>query len=252
MDVELKEEERLDDLQCGGLKIIQSPRLFSFGIDAVLLANFARIKPGDTVVDLGTGSGVIPLLLACKTAASKIYGLEIQREMADMARRSVMLNDLEGRVDIIEGDIRKADGILGISLADAVISNPPYRKAGSGHVSPSDARAIATYELKCTLDDVVNAASALLKNKGRFYMIHRPARLADAICGMRKAGIEPKRLRMVQPFADKKPVMFLIEGIKGAQPHMDIMPALIIYGAEGMYTDEIYGIYGMEVPEHGG
>jgi tRNA1Val (adenine37-N6)-methyltransferase len=203
-------------------------------------------------VDLGTGSGVIPLLLACKTEASKIYGLEIQREMADMARRSVILNDLEGRVDIIEGDIRKAGGILGMSLADAVISNPPYRKAGSGHISPSDTRAIATYELECTLDDVVKAASTLLKNKGRFYMIHRPVRLADAVCGMRKAGIEPKRLRMVQPFADKKPAMFLIEGIKGAQPHMDIMPALIIYDAEGMYTDEIYGIYGMGVPDYDG
>lgn len=251
MDVELKEGERLDDLQCGGLKIIQSPRLFSFGIDAVLLANFARIKPGDIVVDLGTGSGVIPLLLTCKTAASKIYGLEIQHEMADMAQRSVRLNDLEGRVDIIEGDIRKVGDRMGMSSVDAVISNPPYRKAGSGHVSPSDARAIATYELECTLDDVIKAASTLLKNKGRFYMIHRPARLVDAICGMRKAGIEPKRLRMVQPFADKKPTMFLIEGIKGAHPHIDIMPTLIIYEAEGIYTDEIYRIYGMEVPEHG-
>jgi len=189
----------------------------------VLLANFARIKSQDVVVDLGTGSGVIPLLLAGKTQASRIYGLEIQADMADMARRSAVMNNLEDRVQIIYGDIKEADKLLGKGIADAVVSNPPYRKAGSGHVSPSDARALATYELACTLEDVIKAAAALLKNKGRFYMIHRPTRLADVICFMRMYNIEPKRLRMVHPLEGNKPNMFLIEAIKGAKPHLDVM-----------------------------
>lgn len=251
LEYELKAGERIDDLQCKGLRIIQHPRLFCFGIDAVLLANFARIKSQDVVVDLGTGSGVIPLLLAGKTQASRIYGLEIQADMADMAWRSTVMNNLEDRVHIVCGDIKDADKLLGKGIADAVVSNPPYRKAGSGHVSPSDARALATYELACTLEDVIKAAAALLKNKGRFYMIHRPARLADTVCLMRMYGIEPKRLRMVHPLADDKPNMFLIEAIKGAKPYLDVMAPLIIYDTDRRYTAEIYKIYGMEEEEHG-
>jgi len=251
MDAKLRPGERVDDLQCGGLKIIQNSRFFSFGIDAVLLANFAHVRTEDIVVDLGTGSGVIPLLLACKTKASKIYGIEINSDMVDMAKRSVKMNSLDDRIDIIEGDLKEISCYLDKNSVDVAVSNPPYRKMHSGYISPSNARAIATYEIKCTLEDIAESAAFVLKNKGRFYMCQRSARLADSICAMRANGIEPKRLRMVQPFVNKKPNIFLIEGVKGAKPFIEVMPTLVIYDEDGNYTDEIYRIYGMEADKHG-
>lgn len=242
--VELREGERFDDLQRNGYEIIQNPEKFCFGMDAVLLSGFADVKNGGTAVDLGTGTGIIPILMAAKTQASHITGLEIQAESAEMAERSVIHNRLEDRIDIVNGDIKDIKNLFKAGSCDTVTSNPPYMIGGHGLKNPDAPKAIARHEVLCTLEDVVAAAGFLLKQQGAFYMVHRPFRLVDIFEKMRKYKIEPKRMRMVHPFADKEPNMVLIEGRKGGNVQLTVESPLIVYSEVGKYTQEIYDIYG--------
>jgi tRNA1Val (adenine37-N6)-methyltransferase len=242
--IHLKENERLDDLQRNGYKIIQNPEKFCFGMDAVLLSGFARVKSGAKVLDMGTGTGIIPILLEAKTKASHISALEIQEESADMARRSVELNGLGDKIDIIIGDIKEADTIFELSSFDAITCNPPYMIGQHGITNPDAPKAIARHEIMCTLDDVVRNASRLLKPGGSFFMVHRPFRLAEIINVMTSYKLEPKRMQLVYPYIDKEPNMVLIEGCRGGKPRMTVEKPLIVYKAPNVYTDEIYDVYG--------
>ncbi len=240
----LKSGERLDDLQRNGYQIIQDPERFCFGMDAVLLSSFAEAFPSDRVLDLGTGTGIIPILMAAKTKAKEFYGLEIQEDSADMALRSVKLNGLEDRVHITIGDIKEAGKIFEAASFDVITTNPPYMVKGHGMTNPDSPKAIARHEILCDLDDVMRAAKVLLHTGGKFYMVHRPYRLAEIICAMRENKIEPKRIRMVHPFVDKEPNMVLIEGIRDAKPRMIVEPPMIIYEKPGVYTAELAETYG--------
>lgn len=242
--ISLKPGERLDELQRKNYKIIQNTNQFCFGMDAVLLSGFARVFPGETVLDLGTGTGVIPLLLEAKTKGKHFTGLEIQADSVDMAKRSVILNGLEEKIDIVQGDIREASKIFGTASFDVVTSNPPYMNHSHGLVNPNSAKAIARHEILCTLEDVIRETAAVLKSGGRFYMVHRPFRLADIInvCCLYK--LEPKRMRLVYPYIDKEPNMVLMECVKGGGRNLSVEAPLIVYKEPGHYTDEILDIYG--------
>ena len=246
MDTNLKSEERLDDLQVNGYEIIQHTGKFCFGMDAVLLANFARVKKNERALDMGTGTGIIPILLTAKTEGESFVGLEIQEESADMARRSVAHNHLEEKVEIVTGDIKEAAEIFGPVSFDVITVNPPYMIGQHGIANPSDAKAIARHEVLCTLDDILRESAKLLKFKGRFYMVHRPFRLAEILSKMVAVGIEPKRMRMVHPFLDKEPNMVLIEGARGGNSRMTVEPPLIVYKEVGVYNDELLAEYGMK------
>lgn len=236
--------ERLDDLERNHLKIIQNPEKFCFGMDAVLLSGFARVREGETAVDLGTGTGIIPILLSAKTAGRHFTGLELQPESADMARRSVEYNGLEQRIRIAEGDIREASAIFGASVFDVVTTNPPYMTDCHGIVNPDLPKAIARHEIRCTLEDVVREGAKLLKPGGRFYMVHRPFRLAEIIQTLTKYRLEPKRIKFVHPFADREPNMVLFECVRGGKPRVRVEAPLIIYTEPGKYTPEIAELYG--------
>ena len=245
MDNLVRSDERVDDLQINGYKIIQHPDKFCFGMDAVLLSAFATVNEGERVLDLGTGTGILPILLEAKTEGEHFTGLEIQSESAEMANRSVILNNLQDKIDIIEGDIKEASKIFGKASMNVVTSNPPYMTNHHGLKNPNDAKAIARHELLCSLEDVVRETSALLKQMGRCYFVHRPFRLVEIITLMRQYKLEPKRMRLVYPFVDKEPNMVLIEGVKGGGPQLTVEKPLIVYDAPGEYTKEIYEIYGM-------
>lgn len=246
MTENLKPEERLDDLQVNGYEIIQHPGKFCFGMDAVLLSNFARVKKDERALDLGTGTGIIPILLTAKTEGESFVGLEIQEESADMARRSVTHNHLEEKIDIVTGDIKEAAEIFGPVSFDVITTNPPYMIGHHGIANASDTKAIARHEVLCTLDDILRESAKILKPKGRFYMVHRPFRLAEILSKMVEAGIEPKRMRMVHPFIDKEPNMVLIEGSRGGNSRMTVEPPLIVYKEVGVYNDELLIEYGMK------
>ncbi len=243
MMTKIKEGERLDDLGRKGYQIIQDPKRFCFGIDAVLLTGFARVKDGDTVLDLGTGTGIIPILLEAKTGASHLTGLEIQPESADMAKRSVCYNELEKKIDIVEGDIKNASEIFGRGSFDVVTCNPPYMIGAHGLTGGNESKTIARHEVLCTFEDVAREAAAVLKPGGMFYLVHRPFRLVELLGTMTKYRLEPKRMKFVHPFVDKEPNMVLIEAKKGARSRVEIEPPLIVYKSPGVYTDEIYDIY---------
>ncbi|WP_029323613.1 tRNA1(Val) (adenine(37)-N6)-methyltransferase [Butyrivibrio sp. AE3004] len=240
----LKSGERLDDLQKNGLMIIQDPERFCFGIDAVLLSGFAFAASGDKVLDLGTGTGIIPLLMAAKTDADSLIGLEIQQDSADMAMRSVKYNGLEERVQIVHGDIKEADKIFEPASFDVITTNPPYMIKGHGITNEESPKAIARHEILCDLNDVMLAAKKLLHPGGRFYMVHRPFRLAEIFLCMCKNRIEPKRIRMVHPYVDKEPSMVLIEGLRDGKSRIKVEPPLIIYDAPGKYSKEMADNYG--------
>lgn len=240
----LKPNERIDDLQRNNYRIIQDPERFCFGMDAVLLSGFAKAKEGDHVIDLGTGTGIIPILMEAKTKASNLVGLEIQPESADMAQRSVELNHLEKKIRIVTGDIREASSIFGAATFDVVTSNPPYMTEHHGITNEKSPKAIARHELLCTLEDVICQAAKLLRPGGSFYMVHRPFRLVDIMVLMRGYHLEPKRMKLVYPYIDKDPNMVLIEGLRGGRPRMTVEKPLIVYKEPGVYTDEIYEIYG--------
>ena len=217
--------ERVDDLQ-NGLYVIQNPEKFCFGMDAVLLSGFADIRQNEKVLDMGTGTGIIPFLLKAKDKGSHLTGLEIQEECADMARRSVSYNHLEA------------------ASFHAVTSNPPYMIGQHGLQNPYMAKAIARHEILCTLEDVVSQAAAVLKDRGRFYMVHRPFRLAEIFQVLMKYKLEPKRMQLVYPYIDREPNMVLIEARKGGNSRITVERPLIVYEKPGVYTSDILEIYG--------
>lgn len=247
MKPELKVGERLDDLHLKGLMIIQNPLQFCFGVDAVLLADFAKAGKEDKIADLGTGTGIIPLMMYGKFEPKEIVGLEIQPESVDIAKRSVAFNDLETKIEIRLGDIKEAVNLLPLAYYDIVVSNPPYMNSGNGLVSSGEAKAIARHEIHCTLDDVVLAAAKIVKVGGRFCMIHRPHRLAEIFVTLRKYQLEPKRMRMVHSFANQEATMVLIESVRQGKPFMRVEPPLIIYKEKNVYHDEIFDIYGYNI-----
>ena len=240
--MELKSYERLDDLQIKGLFIIQDTRGFCFGTDAVLLSDFAEIKKGARVLDMCTGTGIIPLLLSAKTEAAHITGVEILGSVAETAQRSVLYNKITN-IDIVQGDIKNSVGLFGKGVFDAVTCNPPYKKAGSGLVNPNDAKAVSRHEIFCSLEDVISQASAVLKDGGKLFLIHRPARLAEIIAVMKEYSLEPKRMRLVAPSEGKAPNLVLIEAVKGGGSFLKVMPTLNMYKPDGVYTDELLRIY---------
>lgn len=238
------EEERIDDLQLKGLKIIQNPKWFCFGIDAVLLSDFARVKKKDKIVDLGTGTGIIPLLMYGRYEPAKITGVEIQNDVAQMAKRSIKLNELEDRIEIFIGDIKNCYEHIGLNCIDVVVSNPPYKKGDTGLISPDENKSISRSEILIKLDELILTASKLLKTGGKFYMIHRPERLKDIIVGLDKHNFTTKKIRFVHPKVNKSPNMMLIEAVKAGGEFLKIEEPLYIYNEDGSYTDEINRIYG--------
>lgn len=240
----LLENERVDDLQRNNLKIIQKTDGFCFGMDAVLLSSFANVKRGEKVLDLGTGTGIIPLLLSAKTAGEHFTALEIQPEIAKMAARSVAMNHLEEKIEIVNGDIKEASRIFGAASFDVVTTNPPYMNDAHGLKNPTEVKAISRHEVLCTLDDVVREGAKVLKSGGRMYMVHRPHRLIEIITAMKQYKLEPKRMCMVHPFKDKEANMVLIEAVKGGGSWLKMEAPIIVYKEPGVYTDEIYDIYG--------
>ena len=245
MEVKLQSGEQIVDLERNGYKIIQNRERFCFGMDAVLLTGFAKVGKGERALDLGTGTGIIPILLEAKTEGQDFEALEIQPESAEMARRSVMLNNLQERIKIVDGDIKEASKIFGAASFNVVTTNPPYMTENHGVKNPDEPKAIARHEVLCTLEDIIRESARILKAGGRFYMVHRPFRLAEILTAMCEAKLEPKRMRLVYPYVDKEPNMVLIEGIRGAKSRMTVDPPLIVYEKDGSYTREILEYYGM-------
>lgn len=243
LDIILKENETIDDLQYKGLRIIQKKDGFRFGLDAVLLANFADVKKNDTVIDLGSGTGIIPILIAGKTEAKSVIGLEIQEEMAEMAQRSVSMNGLDNRVRIVCGDIKESVELFGASRFNTVVSNPPYMNCGAGLINTGDSKAISRHEIKCTLEDVIKSAAKLLVTGGQLAMVHRPNRLVDIVWLMRKYSIEPKYMRFVHPSPYKKANLLLIKGTRQGGVELKMLEPLYVYDENGEYSGEINDIY---------
>ena len=242
--INLKENERIDDLEFKGLKIIQNTKGFCFGIDSVLLSDFSKeIKEDSTVVDLGTGTGIISLLLCKKTKLKKIYGVEIQEDVAEMANRSILLNKLEDKFQIINKNLKNIFEVLDQNTIDVIVTNPPYLKLNSGAKNEEKRKLISRHEVECTLEDVVNVSYKLLKSKGEFYMVHRAERIVDILYMLRKYKLEPKKIRFIHSKSEKEPNLVLIKSIKNAGNHLKIEKPLIIYNNDGTYTDEILKIY---------
>ncbi|MCR5507093.1 MAG: tRNA1(Val) (adenine(37)-N6)-methyltransferase [Lachnospiraceae bacterium] len=246
MTIDLKDGERIDDLQRNGYKIIQNGNKFCFGMDAVLLSGFADAMEGEKVLDIGTGTGIIPILMEAKTDGAHFTGLEIQEASAEMAERSVRLNGLEDKIEIVCGDINNTSNLWKTGDFDVITTNPPYMINSHGLKSDNMEKSIARHEICCTLEDIVRESSRLLKIKGRFYMVHRPFRLVGIFTTLAKYRLEPKRMRLVYPFADKEPNMVLIEALKDGNPRLTVEKPLIVYKEPGVYTDEIYEIYGYD------
>lgn len=238
----LKPNERLDDLQRDGLKIIQNKTMFSFGVDAVLLASSVIAKASDRILDLGTGTGIIPLLLSAKTDAKEIVGVEIQPYVADMARRSVELNNLQDKIQIVGEDfidyVKSKQGYY-----DIVVSNPPYFKSGGGIISGNEYKMISRHEIKMNVQSLFESASLALRNRGIFYLIHRPDRLVDVLYHARQNSLEPKRARFVASRIGEAPKLVLIQCIKGAGKELRWEKPIHIYDEDGNYTQEIHQIY---------
>lgn len=243
-DACLKENERIDDLERNGYGIIQKTDGFRFGMDAVLLSGFARILPGEDVLDLGTGTGIIPILLEAKTEGKHFTGLEIQEEVADMARRSVALNHLEGKIDIVTGDIKEADRLFKLASFDVITANPPYMNHTHGLKNPEEMKAVSRHEVLCTLNDVIGKGAKLVRPGGRFYLVYRPRRLVELINTLCRHGMEPKRMKFVHPFIQKEANMVLVEAVRGGKPMMNVEKPIIVFREPGVYSDEIREVYG--------
>ena len=246
MNVEIKANERVDELGRNGYRIIQNPDRFCFGMDAVLLSDFAKVKEGDKVLDFCTGTGIVPILMEAKTKAAHFIALEIQEDSAEMARRSVSLNHLEEKIEIITGDIKDADRIFEAASFHAVTCNPPYMIGQHGLVNPDSPKAIARHEILCTLDDIVKHTARVLVPGGSFYLVHRPFRLVEIMTTLTKYKLEPKRMQLVYPYVDKEPNMVLIQAIKGGKSRITVEKPLIVYENPGVYTKDILEIYGIE------
>ena len=238
------DDERIDDLQCKGYQLIQKPQGFCFGVDAVLLSSFVKVKPGQRVLDLCTGSGVIPILLAAKTEGEHFTGLELQKEYADMAGRSVSLNNLEDKIDIICGDVKDGKKLFEPASFPVVTVNPPYMTDNHGLKNVYEPKTIARHEVALCLEDVVSLAGYVLPESGNFFMIHKPFRLAEIFDVMKAYHIEPKRMRLIHPYIDKEPTMVMVQGTKGGRQRITVEPPLIIYREPNVYSDEIHEIYG--------
>lgn len=245
----LRAGERLDDLQLNNFFIIQNPEKFCFGMDAVLLSHFASVPKNALVLDLGTGTGILPILLAAKTDAEHFDALEIQEESVDMAKRSVELNGLKDRIRIVTGDIKEASSIFKKGTYDVIVCNPPYMENNHGLKNPELPKAIARHEILCKLEDILREASLLLKPKKSLFMVHRPYRLVEIFDKMRQSGLEPKRMCMVHPYLDKEPNMVLLEAVKDGNPMLKTDPPLIVYETPGKYTEALLNFYG-ESPSH--
>ena len=245
MDIKLNKDERSDDLGLKGLKIIQNSKWFCFGIDSVLLSDFSKnIKKDSRVIDLGTGTGIISILLCGKTELKNIVGVDIQENVCEMANRSILLNELQNRAEIVCDNITNMRNRYDTCSFDVVVTNPPYKKNNTGIKNGEKQKEISRHEIYADLDDFLKTAFYLLKDKGEFYMVHRPERLVDVMNCMRKNKIEPKTIRFVFSNVNKAPVLFLIKGIKNAKSFLEIMPNLYIYDNDGLYTEEIKKIYG--------
>ena len=243
MNVEIKTNERVDELGRNGYRIIQNPDRFCFGMDAVLLSDFARVKEGDRVLDFCTGTGIIPILMEAKTKASHFTALEIQEDSAEMAKRSVALNHLEEKIEIITGDVKEADRLFQAASFQAVTCNPPYMIGQHGLVNPDSPKAIARHEILCTLEDIIKQGARVLVPGGSFYMVHRPFRLVEIMATFTKYKLEPKRMRLVYPYVDKEPNMVLIQATKGGKSRITVEKPLIVYEEPGVYTREIMELY---------
>lgn len=245
--MDLLENERIDDLEYKGLKIIQNKNGFCFGIDSVLLSDFAKnIKKNAKVIDIGTGTGIISILLSKKANLSKIYGIEIQDEVADMAKRSVYLNNLNDKIEIINTNIKDIFNILNPNEFDVIVTNPPYMKMNTGAINEEKKKLISRHEVECTLEDIIRISYKLLKSNGEFYMVHRAERIVDILFYLRQYKIEPKILRFIQPNLNKEPNLVLIKAVKNAGYQLNIKKPLIVYNEDGNYTDEILEIYNKE------
>ena len=242
--IKLLPGERIDDLDRNGYQIIQNREKFCFGMDAVLLSGFAKAYKNERVLDLGTGTGIIPILMEAKTEGKHFSALEIQAESVDMARRSVVMNHLEEKIDIVQGDICQASEIFGKGTFQVVTCNPPYMKDNHGLKNPNLPKAIARHEVLCTLKDVVREASAVLKQSGRFYLVHRPQRLIEIIEMMVSHHLEPKRMQFVHPYADKEANMVLMEAVKGGKSMLKLEEPIIVFEEKGVYSKQIQKIYG--------
>lgn len=240
----LKDKERIDDLERNGYGIIQRKDGFCFGMDAVLLSGFVQVKLGEKVLDLGTGTGIVPILLEAKTAGRHFTGLEIQEEIVDMAKRSVRLNQLEEKICIVQGDIKEAGALFSRASFDVVTSNPPYIQSAGGLKNPGEVKAISRHEILCTLEDVVREAGKLVRPGGRFYLVHRPQRLIEIISVMKRYALEPKRLKFVHPFLNREANMVLIEAVRGGGSMVKVEKPVIVFKEPGVYTDEIRQVYG--------
>lgn len=242
--MELLENERIDDLEFKNLKIIQNRLGFCFGIDSVLLSDFAKgIKKNSIVVDIGTGTGIISILLSAKTDIKKIYGIEIQEDVANMAKRSVALNELEDKIEVINTNIKDIFNFLEPNKIDAIVTNPPYMKLNTGAQNEEKKKLISRHEVECTLEDIIKISYKLLKSNGEFYMVHRAERIVDILYYLRQYKLEPKVLRFIQPKENKEPNLVLIKAVKNAGYQLTLEKPLIIYNNDGSYTDEILEIY---------
>ena len=243
MNVEIKANERVDELGRNGYRIIQNPDRFCFGMDAVLLSDFAKVKEGDKVLDFCTGTGIIPILMEAKTKASHFTALEIQEDSAEMARRSVALNQLKEKIEIITGDVKEADKLFGAASFQVVTCNPPYMIGQHGLINPDSPKAIARHEILCTSDDIIRQGARVLVPGGSFYMVHRPFRLVEIMATFTKYKLEPKRMQLVYPFVDKEPNMVLIQATKGGKSRITVEKPLIVYEKPGVYTREVMELY---------
>ncbi|MBQ6992753.1 MAG: tRNA1(Val) (adenine(37)-N6)-methyltransferase [Clostridia bacterium] len=248
MEILLNENERIDDLELNNLKIIQNKNYFCFGMDSVILSDFAKnIKNNSNVIDLGTGTGILGILLSAKTNIKQITGIEIQKEVFELAKRNIKLNNLENKFNIINEDINNLKKILKNNSYDVVITNPPYKKINSGKISENEINLISRHEVKCNLENVIEHASFLLKDKGEFYMVHRPERLPEIITNLKKYKIEPKIIKFVYPNKNKNANLILIKAIKNARSFLVVEEPIIVYNENGTYTDEILKIYGKNI-----
>lgn len=239
----LRPGERIDDLKRGGYRLIQDPEQFCFGVDAVLLAWFLKVKPGEKALDFCTGTGAVMMLADARYPGGTWTGLEIRKDMAEMAGRSVLLNGTGDHMEAVEGDLKEASKRFGKARFDVISVNPPYKRAGSGLKNPLEAKAVARHEILCTLDDVLKEAAILLKDGGRFYMVHRPERVAEILSKMRENRLAPKDLVFVHPFEEKDATMVLVSGIRNGKNDVKVGAPIVLYRAPGVYTERYLRIY---------